>query len=523
MPKDRAADAAPAKAFELEQHGFDYIPTTERTMTMREANVFMISVQANFVPVALGVVGVTLGLNLWLAVLAAILGSTLYAYVAYSCISGPRSGLPTLTFTRAPFGMRGNKPNTALTWAVLVIFEGINTILGAYALVALLPMIGINPSLTAKIICALAVIVVSAVLATYGHATIVYAQKIFTWVLAGCLILTFVFTVGHAQVHPSGYQPLDRGAMWAAFFVAISVNAANAISYLYIAPDWFRYMPANTSGRKLFGNLFASGGLTAAFLAALGAVLASQGDMSNPVAGVQPMVPQWLFVIFAISAVGGTIANNIPTLYSSGLNLQALGLPLRRHWATLINVVLATALVIYVLINENFLTALNDFVAMLIVWAGPFGGVWIADAVLRHNKYDPVGLHAVEDRDRGPYWGWRGWNLHGWAAMLGGVVISLLTVNAPVFEGPIAKVLHGADFSWLLGFWVAAALYVVLAGRAVRAAADKIDPALLAAAEAHASIGQDATLAREHHLSANGHHADPADTTPSPTQQAPTP
>jgi len=511
MSKNGASDAAPAKAFELEQHGFDYIPAGERTMTMREANVFMISVQANFVPVALGVVGVTLGLNLWLAILAAVLGSALYAYVAYSCISGPRSGLPTLTFTRAPFGMRGNKPNTALTWAVLVIFEGINTILGSYALVALLPLVGIDhPSLTVKIICALAVIVVSAVLATYGHATIVYAQKIITWVLAGCLLLTFVFTVGHAQVHPSGYQPLDRGAMWAAFFVAISVNAANAISYLYIAPDWFRYMPANTSGRKLFWNLFASGGLTAAFLAALGAVLASQGDMSNPVAGVQPMVPMWLFVIFAVSAVGGTIANNIPTLYSSGLNLQALGLPLRRHWATLINVVLATGLVVYVLINENFLTALNDFVAMLIVWAGPFGGVWIADAVLRRNAYDPVGLHAVDARDRGPYWAWRGWNLRGWGAMLGGVIVSLLTVNAPVFEGPIAKALGGADFSWLLGFWFAAAVYVVLARRSVRAATATLDPAALATAEARAGVGQDAALAHEH----NG-HALPEDVTAS--------
>ncbi|CDR18211.1 hypothetical protein [Streptomyces iranensis] len=141
-------------------------------------------------------------------------------------------------------------------------------------------------------------------------------------------------------------------------------------------------MPAKTSGRRLFWNLFAGGGLTAAFLATLGAVLASQGDMSNPVAGVQPMVPAWLFILFAISAVGGTIANNI-----------------------------------------------NDFVAMLVVWAGPFGGVWIADAVMRRNTYDPVRLHAVKDGERGPYRGWRGWNMHGWAAMLGGVATSLLCVN----------------------------------------------------------------------------------------------
>jgi purine-cytosine permease-like protein len=502
---NQGAPPAANKAFGIEQHGFDYIPESERTMTMREANVFMVSVQANLVPVALGVVGVTLGLNLWLAILAALLGSSLYAYVAYACITGPRAGVPTLTFTRAPFGIRGNAPNTAMAWLVLVVFEGVNTILGAYALLALLPHLGIeNPGLLAKVLCTLAVIGISAVVAIFGHATMVYVQKIFTWALAACLLLTFVFTVGNSQLDPAGHEPLSGGALWAAFFIAISVNAANPISYLFNSPEWFRYMPSNVSGPKLFWNLFASGGITAAFLSCLGAVLASQGDMSNPVAGVQPHVPAWLFYFFVVAAVGGTIANNVPTLYSSGLNLQALGVPLRRHSATVINLVFATALVLYVLVNENFLTALNDFVALLVVWAGPFGGVWIVDTALRRRKYNPLGLHAVQEKATGPYWGWKGWNLSGWAAMLAGIVVSLLCVNAPVYEGPIAHLLGGADLSWLLGFWVSAAVYLLIAGKKVRRAAGQLDAATLAEAEAAAGIGEEATLHREGHLYVSG-------------------
>ena len=120
-------------------------------------------------------------------------------------------------------------------------------------------------------------------------------------------------------------------------------------------------------------------------------------------------------------------------------------------------------------ISEDFLTTVNDFLSMLVVWIGPFGGVWLMDGLLRRWTYDPVDAHAVAAGPAGRYWGWNGINLRGFAAMLTGSGICLLTFNAPIFQGPLSKELDGADLSWILGPLVAAAVYFLIARDNVRA------------------------------------------------------
>jgi purine-cytosine permease-like protein len=144
----------------------------------------------------------------------------------------------------------------------------------------------------------------------------------------------------------------------------------------------------------------------------------------------------------------------------------------------------ATVLVVYVVfISEDFLTTVNDFLSMLIVWIGPFGGVWLMDSLLRRWSYDPVDIHAVAAGARGRYWGWNGINTRGFAAMLVGSGVCLLTVNAPIFQGPISKELSGADLSWILGPLVAAGVYFLIARQAVRASA-AVPPSHIEEAEA---------------------------------------
>jgi NCS1 family nucleobase:cation symporter-1 len=492
-----AADTTAHKKFSIEQHGFDFIPDAERTMTLRQANLFWAGTNANLFPVALGAVGHGLGLSLWQAGLAAVIGNLLFSYVAYAAAAGPRAGVPTMVFTRSAFGVRGNNPNIALTWICSVAFEAINILFGAYALLAFLPSVGIpQPGPVAKVVCTFVVLLLSASVAVLGHATMVYLQRFFTIALSICLILTFAFTVGGSQWAADGVQ-LSHGAAWAALFVAASVNASGPISFLYNAPEWFRYLPATTPHRKLFWNLFFSGGVTATFLGILGAVLASQVDLSNPVAAIKPLIPGWVFFLFVVAAVGGTIAAHIPTYYSSGLTLRALGVPLRRYQATLLDCVVSTAVVLVVLFNDSFLTALNDFVAFLVVWLGPFAGVWITDAILRRWQWDPVALHAAQQQEAGRYWGTAGWNVPGWIALLVGIAISLLTVHAPVYQGWISARLDGADLSWLLGFWISALVYYALSRKRIQARTlsshDDIDPVRLTA-----STGDVATEGQEH-------------------------
>jgi NCS1 family nucleobase:cation symporter-1 len=196
-------------------------------------------------------------------------------------------------------------------------------------------------------------------------------------------------------------------------------------------------------------------------LAMMGAVSATLGNMSDPVMGLKPFIPAWLFTIYIFAVIGGSLANSIPTYYSSGLSLQAVGLKLHRNFATALDVVFATAISLYILFVQDFSTALDDFISVLVVWVGPFGGVWICDGYLRRAKFDFQSIHGNAGAE-GNYWGWRGFNPSGYIALAVGMVAAVLTMRSPLFDGPVATLFGGADLSWILGFPVSALTYLGL-------------------------------------------------------------
>ncbi len=122
----------------------------------------------------------------------------------------------------------------------------------------------------------------------------------------------------------------------AVILAAGAVIASGPISYLFNAPDWVRYLPSRTASASIFWTVFLASGAIALFLSVMGVLLASRGDMSDPVGGVEPFVPQWLYILYILAAVGGSVANNVGAYYSSGLCLQSAGLPLAatrpRRW-----------------------------------------------------------------------------------------------------------------------------------------------------------------------------------------------
>lgn len=478
--------------FGVEQHGFDFIPESERNMKMRDLVYVWVGANAYLFFFSVGVIAFGLGLNVWESLLAVVVGNALFVYVAWGSIAGVRAGMPTMTLTRAAFGIQGHRLNGLLGWVTSVSFEALNTTFGVLAIAALLPVLGWQNGGTAgKIIALVVVFFLSAAIAVLGHATMVYFQRIFAIMLSLVMVVVFFYTIGGVNWSAGPAHPLSTAATIGAFMAGTAVIASGPLSYMFNCSDWPRYLPGKTSSKSIFWNVLWSSSGIAIFLGFMGVILSSRGNMSNPVAGLQHLIPEWLFILYAIAAVGGAVANNVITFYASGLTLQSVGIPLKRYQATMCDTTVATILVIYVVfISTNFLTDVNDFLSLLLIWIGPFAGVWLIDGMLRRWSYDPIDIHGVQAGSAGRYWGWHGINVKGMVSMLIGAGVCVLTINSPILQGPISKSLSGSDLTWVLGPVVAGAIYYVWARADVRASRD-IPAAHLAHA---AAMGESAAI-----------------------------
>lgn len=451
------------EVFGIEVRGFDHIPEAERNMSLRQVDHLWAGTSVNLLSFALGAMAIASGLDLWLALAACAVGTLTYAFVALGSIVTARVGLPVTTLARAALGVRGSAANAFLAWMASVAFEVINTIFGVDALLALLKALGWSAGAgSGKLLAVLLQLALCGGIAVLGHATMVWFQRIFAAVVGAVLLIVMVAALGRVDwAHAAmAHAQLASASVAATFLTACALIASNPVSFLFNGPDWVRYLPSRTPARRIFGHVFWASYLPSLALTAMGACCATLGDMSDPVAGLQPYLPAWLFILYILAVVGGSLANNVPTYYSSGLSLQAIGLKVHRHVATSIDVVASTVIALYILFVRDFSTALNDFIALLIVWVGPFGGVWIGDALLRRGRYDVCAIHTPT---RGTlYWGWMGVNPSGVVALLAGMSIATLTMKSPLYEGPVATVLGGADLSWILGFPVSMLVYGAL-------------------------------------------------------------
>jgi nucleobase:cation symporter-1, NCS1 family len=455
-------------AFGIEQHGFDHIPEADRNMTLREFAFFWVGTNAYVFFIAIGAIAVAIGLSLWQAIIAIAIGNLLFVYPAFGAIGGVRSGLPTMTFARGAFGINGNRFNCLMAWLTSVAFEAINTILGVFAVVALLNELGWDdPGAVGKVLGLLLVFGVAASLAVLGHATMIFVQRFFAVMLGITVILVFLFIVGDVDWGKSGAEGMSGSAQFGLLLVGIAVIASAPLSYMFNTSDFSRYLPQRTPSGSIFWTALIAGGGTAFFLCLVGAMAATLGDFSDPVAGMEPLIPGWLFIFYILAAMGGAIANNVPTFYASGLTLQAAGIPLKRYQATILDSSVATLIVLYILfVSNDFMTTLNDFLSFLLIWIGPFAGIWLADNVLRRFVYDPVDLHRL---DGGRYYGKGGFRLAGLIALAVGAVVCFLTISAPKYQGVLSKsILADGDLTWLLGPPVAALAYVLLTRREMR-------------------------------------------------------
>ena len=97
----------------------------------------------------------------------------------------------------------------------------------------------------------------------------------------------------------------------------------------------------------------------------------------------QGFIPAWFVVVFLLFAVVQLFAINSLDMYSSGVTLQAIGVPVKRYQAVLVDCVIAFMVTMYAIFSSSFTTYLKDFVDVVIVWIAPWVAIFLVDWALR--------------------------------------------------------------------------------------------------------------------------------------------
>ena len=310
----------------------------------------------NYLYIVLGGLLMVFGLNVWQGLAVVVVGNLFWAAIGFLAISGPVAGTPSSVITRSQFGIRGNRVFTGLfNWPTFIAYEAINLCLGSLAGFALADQLGLSPNKPVKMLVVVATAALTLVISVYGHATILRMSGLFTGILGLGMVVLGGYVLTHAHWGYSAGPDLapSGGLLWGTMIAGVTIMASAPLSW-GISADYARYLPSDTSKVAIASFTALGGFLPSVILGAIGVLAGSVVDMTDPQSSLAAILPGWFYPVFLLMIVFGCITNNILTMYSSGLCLQAVGIPLRRSITVLFDGVLGVALAGYALFVSDF-------------------------------------------------------------------------------------------------------------------------------------------------------------------------
>jgi NCS1 family nucleobase:cation symporter-1 len=444
----------------IETRGIDRIPDDERHG--RPRSLFGIWAAANvlYLNVVFGGLLILIGLGVGEALLICVIGNLWWFVIGWIATSGPASGTPSVMIMRAMFGVRGNAAFGAGLGVLIGLFYIVlNVAFLTLATEALLAVIGVDLPAGFSILVLAVVSALSLIVSVFGHATIEKVSGYVSVAVGACFAVVAVFVLAAADW---SYTPeaLPVGDHIALLLLGLTVVASGPLSWGTSA-DYSRYLPATTPRRRVVMWTALGGFVPSVLLAGLGVIAGTSIDMTDPQTAMAEILPAWLYPVFLLAIIVGTLANNVLCAYSTGLYAQAFAPRIRRSVSVVIVGVVAALLAAYLLYGApRFLDTLSYAIEIAVAVLGPLVAIYAIDIVLRRGRYN--GLELNDTSRRSPFWYTGGWFVPGAVAMVVASTVAVLMVNTTLYTGPISAALGGADASSIVGPALAAGLYALL-------------------------------------------------------------
>jgi nucleobase:cation symporter-1, NCS1 family len=445
----------------IEKRSIDYVPCAERHGKVWHLWPVWFAGDANLPTLAVGVLGITLGGNLFWTSIAVVLGCALGTFfMAFHSTQGPRLGLPQMIQSRPQFGYVG----ALLVWAVALIayigYNAFNEVLAAQTLHQLSG--NISPTSPGAMI---AVGIVGVALAAVGYDKIHIAQRGFAYLIIAILS---VFTLGAlfrlgipaAQWNPANFKLVP-------FLTELFAAASYQLSWSIYVSDYSRYLPRDVGTRESFWWTYLGafiGGTWMMLVGSVAAAAASAGPKTEVAAAIETAADEiapGLGKILLIGGLLGLLTITALNFYGASLTLLSVAdtckplncTPGKRLASLLVAVVTATTLAVGA--SGNLIDRFSDLLAVLLYLFTPWTAINLVDFyVLRKGHYsireifNPNGMYGR--------WNWRGLTAYGV-----GFVVMIPCFSTGLYTGPVAHALGGADIAMLVGLPAAAVVYLL--------------------------------------------------------------
>lgn len=437
---------------QLEFNGTNVIAEGERSG--RASSLFWPWAGANVSLLALsyGSFFLGFGISFWQATFAAILGTTLsFLLVGFSSLAGKKSNAPTMVLSRAVFGVKGNIVPGLMSYLVFVGWETVLVSLATLATGTIFMRIGDIDRNLAMVIGFVVAVSLTMYGGVLGHKVIMRLQKYLTLITSFATGIYIVLTFD--EVSWDKVLALPSGNIQAFIGALIFGITGIGLGWVNTAADYSRYLPRTTSSKSVVGWTVLGASIVPIILVVYGAALSgsdpklSEAIAMDPIGALTALLPTWYLAFFALSAILGLVGGAILDLYSSGLTLLTIGIPVKRHIAALIDgAIMLVGSIYLVWIADNFFYPFQGFLITLGVPIATWSAIFVTDVLLRKRSYSEADLFKVDGR-------YGAWNKRSLALMAVGSFIGWGFVTNSFaswlsWQGYLLFMIGGKDGSW---------------------------------------------------------------------------
>ena len=444
-------DSPPLSA--IEHNTIQPIPLDRRHGTGTYLFTIWFGCNMNILTVVTGALATTLfGLSFIPACLALVVGIMLGTiFMALHAAQGPQLGVPQMVQTRGQFGSVGSLLVVAAVVLMYLGFIASNMVLGGQSIHIAIPAVSVN---TGVVVLG----VVSLIAAVYGY-DLIHEYSKYMSIISGiallCVFVTLIFFVGlPPKFMSTGAYTLPN------FIGAASLGALWTLSYAPYVSDYTRYMRKDIGVVPAFWGTYwgtSLGSIMPMILGAMIGLIVGTGDVVGGFAHAAGglMVP--VIIVVTISLACSTAIN----IYCGVLAILTFVQTFVKDWMpktpariTTSFLIFAFAVIVGIMGQANFLTAYMNFLYVLLYVLVPWTAINLVDYYLvRHGSYD---VASFVKSDGGIYGRFQ------WPAVICyfvGIAIEVPFMSQDLYTGPLAKMMGGADISWIVCLVVISPVY----------------------------------------------------------------